>query len=354
MSTIDAIQRDAVRPVEGVDLPGYVVRHYRGLEDVPAMADALAAANRAAGSVETRSVEAMLAQYRNLDHCDPDEDIVVVEADRTTVAYQRTWWADRNEGARGFEAVSFVHPDHAGRGIEDALLAIGVRRQEALATTMAGELGDRPAFLVRFVRGGDPADVARLEAAGFTPERRHAELCRPDFEAIPDAAPPAGIVLSRVDPTDASVLRRAWDVATEAFAESYGEHADSEVEYRHWIESPECQPGLWCVAVDTATGEVAGQILNYLAPAEADGSIVGWTESIGVRPAYRRRGIATAMLAESLRIVRDAGATRAALGVDQQNPNEAMTLYQRLGFRVTVEELELHRPLPAPERGSAR
>ncbi len=57
------------------------------------------------------------------------------------------------------------------------------------------------------------------------------------------------------------------------------------------------------------------------------------------------------MLAESLRIVRDAGATRAALGVDQQNPNEAQTLYERLGFRVTVEELEYHRPLELGEVG---
>ena len=45
------------------------------------------------------------------------------------------------------------------------------------------------------------------------------------------------------------------------------------------------------------------------------------------------------------------GATRAALGVDQQNPNEAQTLYERLGFRITMEDFELHRPIDLGEAG---
>ncbi|HLA16542.1 MAG TPA: GNAT family N-acetyltransferase, partial [Candidatus Limnocylindrales bacterium] len=57
------------------------------------------------------------------------------------------------------------------------------------------------------------------------------------------------------------------------------------------------------------------------------------------------RGIARAMLAWSLRRVGDAGADRAALGVDLENPNEAHGLYESLGFRATAIELEYHRPL---------
>ncbi len=84
---------------------------------------------------------------------------------------------------------------------------------------------------------------------------------------------------------------------------------------------------------------------------EADGTRVGWTEPIAVRKPGRRRGLARALLAESLRTVRDAGAARAALSVDQQNPNQALRLYESLGYRLTAEELEYHKALPLPDAG---
>lgn len=341
--------RDTIAAPEVPAIPDLRFRSYRGLDDIPGMAAVADAANRAAGSADSRSVEAMLAQYRNLENCEPERDIVLAEVDGATVAYQRTWWADRAEGTRGFVAVSFVHPDHTARGIEETLLALGVRRQFELAAELRGRLEARPGILVRFARGTVPGEADRLEQAGFRSARRYAELVRADFENLAVVPPPAGIELRRIDPTDETIIRRAWDVSAEVFADSWGENPATEAEWRKFRESPSCQPALWCVAFDTATGEVAGQILNFLGPVETDGSVVGWTESIGVRAPHRRRGVASAMLAESLRIVRDAGATRAALGVDQQNPNEAQTLYERLGFQVTLEELEYHRPIEPAE-----
>jgi ribosomal protein S18 acetylase RimI-like enzyme len=174
-------------------------------------------------------------------------------------------------------------------------------------------------------------------------------MARPDFDAIPDVAVPAGIDLRRVDPADRALQRRVWETGVSAFADSWGEEVQTEADWQKFLESPVYQPDLWCIAVDAATGDVVGHILNFLGEPGEDGARVGWTESIAVIAPYRRRGIASAMLAESLRIVRDAGAASAALGVDQQNPNEALTLYERLGYRVTIEELEYHRPIDLTE-----
>jgi ribosomal protein S18 acetylase RimI-like enzyme len=82
--------------------------------------------------------------------------------------------------------------------------------------------------------------------------------------------------------------------------------------------------------------DIAGQILNYLGEPEPGGGRIGWTEAISVQPEFRRRGLARALLAESLRAVRDAGATRAGLGVDSQNPNQAQTLYESMGYQVVA------------------
>ena len=108
--------------------------------------------------------------------------------------------------------------------------------------------------------------------------------------------------------------------------------------YDEWISGDDFQPALWRVAFDG--DRIAGQILNYLGKPDTDGSIIGWTESISTQPEYRRRGLARALLALSLRTVRDAGATCAGLGVDTQNPNQAQTLYESMGFRITTESFE--------------
>ncbi len=340
---------DGIAASEVPALPGLRFRPYRGLEDIPAMAPVLNDAVRATGSTETHSVDEMAAFYQNLTNCDPEQDIVIAELDEAIVGYARTWWTDRSEGGRGFQGYELVAPEHAQRGVEEALLAIGIRRQLAQAAAMATELSGRRAYLVRWARGGQSRAVDRLERLGFRLTRRWAEMMRPDFRGIPEMPPPDGFELRRVDASDPGVVRHAWDINVEVFRDHYGEGVPTETDWRAFATSPQTQPQLWCVAFHGATGEVAGHILNFLGDPDPDGSLTGWTESIAVRAPYRRLGLASAMLAESLRIVRDAGATRAALGVDLANPNQALTLYERLGFRVTVEDLEFQRPIDRPE-----
>jgi mycothiol synthase len=342
----EPIDHTIERP-EAAAIPGLRFRHWRGLDDIPGMAAVADAAKRAAGSSDVDPVEDMLARYRHLSNSDPWHDIVVAELDGRIVGYGRTMWGDRFDGTRTFDGIAFVDPTAPVRPIEDTLLRLGIERQVALAASMAADpaVEPRPAVLTRFAYATQGGLLALLDAEGFRVVRRYAEMARPDLEDIPEIPVPAGIELRRVDPDDDGVLRRAWDLSTEVFSEHYGESHPTEADWGQFQESPDTQPQLWCIAVDVATGEWVGHILNYLATPEADGSIVGWTESIAVRAPYRRRGLASAMLAESLRIVRDAGATSAALGVDQQNENRAMTLYERLGFRVKLEESELQRSI---------
>jgi mycothiol synthase len=344
---------DTIERPEAAAIPGLRFRHWRGLDDIPSMAAAANAAKRAAGSSDINAVEDMLAQYRHLSNSDPRLDIVAAELDGRIVGYGRTLWGDRFDGTRTFDGIAFVDPSAPVRPIEDAMFRMGIGRQVALADEMASDpsIEPRPAILTRWAFGSQAGLLAMLEAEGFHEVRRYAEMARPDLDGIPEVPVPEGLELIRIDPEEPGVLRRAWDLGAEVFSEHYGETHPTEADWAQFQESPDTQPHLWCIAVDAATGEWAGHILNYLAEPDDDGSIVGWTESIAVRQPYRRRGLASAMLATSLRIVRDAGATSAALGVDQQNENRAMTLYERLGFRLKVEELELRRPI---ETGKVR
>jgi len=101
---------------------------------------------------------------------------------------------------------------------------------------------------------------------------------------------------------------------------------------------------MWVVAFDG--DEVAGGIINGIDPEQnrAAGVQRGWLQSVFTRRPWRRRGLATALIAESLRVLRDRGMTSAALGVDAANPSGAFGLYEGLGFGVTERATAWRRP----------
>jgi mycothiol synthase len=63
-----------------------------------------------------------------------------------------------------------------------------------------------------------------------------------------------------------------------------------------------------------------------------------------VRRPWRRRGLARALIARSLQVLKDQGMTEACLGVDAQNPNGARHLYESMGF-CSVKEFVTYRKL---------
>ncbi|HEX2222410.1 MAG TPA: GNAT family N-acetyltransferase [Candidatus Limnocylindria bacterium] len=328
---------------EATAVPGLRLRRYRGEPDHPAMTDAFNASHRAAGMVGSSTVEDMTNAYRHLENCDPRTDIALVELDRATVGYARVFWEDRTSGERAFTFVTYLHPSVAGRGIAGVVLAW--QEQRAVQRLRSIGPGAGPAIAVAYLVGDNPELRQALEHAGFHLARRHAAMSRPDLEDIPEPPLPDGLEIRPIDPSDRAMHRRVFDVDAEVFREHWGGSEATEERFQAFIGAPTFDPTLWRVAFDG--DEIAGQILSYLGPIEPDGTRIGWTESIAVRRPWRRRGLARALLAASLRAVRDAGASRAALGVDQQNPNEALRLYESLGFGLVAEELEYHKPLAA-------
>ena len=110
-------------------------------------------------------------------------------------------------------------------------------------------------------------------------------------------------------------------------------------------KTEELDTSLWVVAWDG--DEIAGVVQNWIWPTENAqlGVQRGWLEHISVRRPWRRRGLARAITAESLRLLRDRGMTDAMLGVDADNPNGALGLYEGLGFAVDKQSAAYRRAL---------
>jgi ribosomal protein S18 acetylase RimI-like enzyme len=64
------------------------------------------------------------------------------------------------------------------------------------------------------------------------------------------------------------------------------------------------------------------------------------------RRPWRQRGLARALIARSLELLRDRGVASASLGVDATNPNQALHLYESCGFRVVSSSTAYRKPVP--------
>ena len=102
---------------------------------------------------------------------------------------------------------------------------------------------------------------------------------------------------------------------------------------------------MWQVA--WAGDEVVGQVRTYANDGDREmfGRRRAWTEYISTARAWRKQGIATALICASLRQLADLGYEEAALGVDTENPSGALGLYESLGYVVVATDATMQRPI---------
>jgi ribosomal protein S18 acetylase RimI-like enzyme len=139
-----------------------------------------------------------------------------------------------------------------------------------------------------------------------------------------------GIEVRQVRPED---YRAIWEADAEAFRDHWGYQTPTEDDYKAWLEWRNFSPDLWQVAWDG--DEVVGMVQNYLDEMENEEyeRQRGYTENISVRRPWRRMGIARALLTRSIRLFQEMGMQETCLGVDTENPNGALNLYESVGYR---------------------
>jgi mycothiol synthase len=324
-----------------------IVRPYRGRVDHPDMNRVAAAARLHNNDAEIGTLADLDNHYAHLPFAELERDCVLAEQDGAVVAYARASWEKLARGDGVVTGLAFVDPSARGVGVERLLFAHLLGRAREIAAERAPSM---PTTFVLLAMGRHPEFRALADEAGMQVVRRTAAMVRPNLEEIPDIALPEGFETRPIEPDDRQMHRRVFDADARAFADSAGQEAVTEDTFEEFVGSPRFAPALWRVAFHG--NEIAGQILNFMGAPGTEEEGTGFTEAISVQPEFRRRGLARALLAASLRGVRDAGARRAALGVDTQNPNQALTLYESLGFRVVSEGFEHSLTIPAPREAT--
>jgi ribosomal protein S18 acetylase RimI-like enzyme len=251
------------------------------------------------------------------------------------------------EAARAFLDCE-IHPAHRSRELEDSLFDWLEARGRAKLAEVAAASGFRgPRTLRTGADSEDRAALALFARRGFEPVRYFYRMRRDLGQPIPEtrARLPAGLALHPYLPEQDEAIRRALN---EAFSDHWQFEAFTPDDWRQFfIQRSKFRPDLTRIVLDG--GEVAAFSINEVDPAENErqGYSTGWIQSLGTRRAWRKRGLASSLLVESMRAFLAEGLQFATLRVDAENPTGALGLYERLGFVTFRQTVAYAKELPS-------
>jgi GNAT superfamily N-acetyltransferase len=318
----------ALRPIDmAVDLPAIVelINAISGHDKEPYFPTAASLAN----------------DWRRTSTFDPERDIQGLELDGRLIGLARHSWRERPTVVN-HRVELWTRPEHRRQGHGTRLLAWAEERAGSAVAAGTGGPTNKPHQL-----GGAGSDHVEAAAAfatarGFSAYRYHFEMRRPLDEPIPEVPLPDGLELRPVTPEQ---HRAIWDADEEAFRDHWDHAAPVDGDFERFFGDPDIDTTMWQVAWDG--DEVAALVLNtiYQRENEAEGVKVGWLDSVATRRPWRKRGLAGALIARSLAVLRERGMETAGLGVVAENPTGALRLYESFGFRPIRRYVFFRRPL---------
>lgn len=253
-----------------------------------------------------------------------------------------------------------VHPEWRTRGVGRALLAWQLARANEVLGEQRGPGGesvsDVPWRIVVNHREPLADRNALCEAAGLVAIRWFHDMLRPlgdEAEPVPAVTAENGfqVVPWTEDLDDAARLAH-----NESFAGHWGSQPRDEEMWRLRTTGHRSFRRDWSrVVLDrVARGgggrpEIAGYVACHAYPQDwaGQGYTQGWIDLLGVRPAWRGRGLAPALLASAMNAFAESDMQTAGLDVDTGNASGALDLYSRMGFH--VEETSVAWALQSPD-----
>lgn len=240
-----------------------------------------------------------------------------------------------SEGAR-VTLAGGVHPTHRYQSVGRHLLNWQQRRAREWRDA------DRPGldlWLGCYVEGGQTGLRHLLEKSGFREERHFIDMHR----RLDDVPVPRGVEGISFEPFDTTRSDEVHELHHLCFS------ADANADHDHWDQSLARvrQDWSWLALND---GEAVGYVLSGEDDAAAmDGVVEGWTDRIGVHPAHRRRGIASALLERTLVSMAGSRCPGAGIGVDTTDAAVPGALSGWLGYEPRDTVLLMSKTIPGGE-----
>ena len=319
---------------EAPQIDGLTFRYFRGALDYPVIMEVFNACKGVDGSEYTLTLEGVTHHFEHLERSDPFTDMIFVEVDEQPIAYGRVGWYPESNGDYVYYALGWIKPEWRHKGIGTAILKHNERRIREIAT-------EHPAEAAKYFQNDhndkQPGVAVLLKTNAYQEIRWGYMMNRTIDAFLPEAPMPKGLEVRLA--TEEDHYRAIFQAQNEAFRDHWGHGEVTEKDYQSWRSNPVTfNPSLWKVAWDG--DEVAGMVLNYINKEENEEykRKRGYTEFISVRRPWRRRGLAKSLLLQSVQMFREMGMDDTCLGVDTQNPNHALDLYEGVGYKILLKD----------------
>lgn len=292
------------------------IRH-PSMQEVAAAADVLNGHSRALRGIDDMTAAELEVVWRSPDIEFP-ADVFVAERDGGLVGYAAvfpfggTTWID----ARATDPVAY-----------EPLLEAVLPRAESHAK----------AYVRAFAGDEDEVAASALRPFGFEPIRYGFRMTIELDHDVPEPDWPAGFSVRPFRPGEE---RRFHAAHEQSFADTWEFTSEPFEEWAHWYTSePFFEPEHW-FAVESPDGELAAIAMCRVSDTIPD---TGWVRILGVLPAWRRRGLARALLRHVFRHFGALGLKRVGLGVDAESPTGAVALYEGAGMHVAWRNVTFER-----------
>jgi ribosomal protein S18 acetylase RimI-like enzyme len=309
-------------------VPGLTFRHFAGESDYEITLDLWLKNREFNGNEWILTMEDIHIDQQWRTNYDPNEQLVFVEQNNTPIGYLMYHWS-LEESPRTYILIVYMNllEEYWEGPIPQLIL-------DFIETKLTELDKDIPAHAPhRFdltVKQKNTIQMDFFTRNGYIPERYFIDMVRPIDAPLGEYHMPEGLEIRPVKPED---YRKVWDAHLDAFRDHWGFEERNEEQFIAWQEDTWFQPDLWKVAWDGE--EIAGRVGNYFLEDEnkAFQRKRGYTDSISVSRKWRERGLAKALIAESIRMFKEMGMEETALGVDTANLTGALKLYTGLGYK---------------------
>lgn len=303
-------------------------RPFQDERDYPLLLDLNLSNRRADKDNQSVTLEMIANALAHMDGLAPQQGVIIALLDGIPAGYSRLGFYSSSADTSLYYQISFLGEAYRDRGIWQAIIQDNESRLSEIAN---GQAFVPQRFFQAWTTDKQLTWGSVLEGAGYKVVRRFNNMMH-YLDEIPECPFPSGMEVHPIKPED---MRRVWEAQKEMNDGLFENVAEDWLEEKHpeWLEKPEHDPRFWQVAWDS--DQLAGMVLARIDEKEnaERNRRHGYTEHIYVRPQWRKRGLASALIARSLQVLKGQGMTEAELGVDSENESAAYRLYQSLGYK---------------------
>lgn len=257
----------------------------------------------------------------------PRDTVVATRADGQVLAWGLVLEPPGQESLVREILVGGVRPAERAQGLGRQLLAWQVARG---VERLASSPRTLPGWLMTFVDQRVDAAPRLFARFGLDPARYFLELRHDLGSAVPEVAVDSALRIEQFSP--------AWSEATQvarndSFRDHWGSQPMNDEQWESFVGRSTFRPDLSFLAV-APDDSVAGFVMSSVSEDDwpGQGFSSAYIDLVGVTRAWRKRGIAAALLARTLQAIAAAGLEKAVLDVDSDSPTGALGLYSGVGF----------------------